>query len=44
MYNNYQHRITNVYQSNDFLPIIKTKNHKTDDEVNVNCSSACYIF
>ena len=44
MYNNYQHRITNVYQSNDFLPIIKTKNDKSDDEVNVNCSSACNIF
>ena len=42
--NYYQHGITNIYQSNDFLPIVKTKNNKKDDEVNVNCSSACYIF
>ena len=43
VYNNYQ-RNTNVYHSNDFLPIVHYKNTNKHDEVNVICTSACNIF
>jgi len=42
-YNN-QHTNTNIYNSNDYLPIIKDKDLNNNDEVNANCSSACNIF
>ena len=41
-YNNY-HKITNVYPSNDFLPIIKINELKKDEE-SLYCSSVCNIF
>ena len=43
VYNNYQ-RNTNIYHSNDFLPIVHYKNTNKHDEVNVICTSACNIF
>ena len=44
MFNNYHNKITNIYQSNDFLPIINYKNFNNNEEAGVNCSSACNIF
>ncbi len=42
-YNN-QHTNTNIYYSNDYLPIIKDKDLNNNDQVNAICSSACNIF
>ena len=44
MFNNYHNKITNIYKSNDFLPIINYKNFNNNEEADVNCSSACNIF
>ena len=40
--NNDTNKLTNTYQSNDLFPNLK--DNKFNDEVNVNCSSACFIF
>ena len=41
----YHDKITNVYQSNDYLlPIVKRKNSESEEEVKANCTSVCNIF
>ena len=40
-YNN--NKLTNIYQSNDFLPIVYDERNNNNEEV-INCSSACNIF
>ena len=37
-------KLTNTYHSNDLFPSLKDNKYKFNEEVKVNCSSACIIF